>query len=79
MRTIVANVHNRRNQPYHCGSSKKYERCHGAYTAGVATISPEIFTGIEQKLKELKATHIHREQQQASVDLLRWQDLATIS
>jgi hypothetical protein len=55
-----------RNQPCHCGSGKKFKHCHGRLAPADAegSLSPEIWAGIDQKLKETKALHARREKQQ---------------
>ena len=55
----------RRNEPCPCGSGKKYKKCHGSLSAeSQQELPPEIWQGIEQKLKEVMALKAQREKQQ---------------
>ncbi len=56
----------RRNAPCHCGSGKRYKKCHGALVPSEASqqLPPHIWAGIDQKLKEKKAEIAQREKQQ---------------
>jgi hypothetical protein len=55
-----------RNQPCPCGSGKKFKYCHGrlAPSGAAGPLPSEVWTGIDQKLKEVKALHARREKQQ---------------
>lgn len=48
-----------RNQPCPCGSGKKFKRCHGAVTDNAPAVP-----AIQQKLDEIQALQLQREQQQ---------------
>jgi hypothetical protein len=55
----------RRNEPCHCGSGKKYKKCHGSFAAeSQQELPPEVWQGIDQKLKEVMALKAQREKQQ---------------
>jgi hypothetical protein len=55
-----------RNRPCPCGSGKKFKCCHGrlAPSGAAGPLPPEVWAGIDQKLKEVKALHARREKQQ---------------
>ena len=56
-----------RNQICHCGSNKKFKHCHGCIDAPIEvakTISSSFDAVIQQKIREMEAQHVQRENQQ---------------
>ncbi|MHC5060507.1 MAG: YecA family protein [Planctomycetota bacterium] len=55
-----------RNKPCHCGSGKKFKKCHGSLSQSMITPSQDPFSDpeIKKRIEQMKAEQIQREKQQ---------------